>query len=131
MRFLSFTPRTLSVSLALALLASAGQAQTLRAPGTSGAAGSAKSQLGGSSVSRALNATAKPSAPAAPANAARSGLRSADYIVAVVNSGAVTNNEVRARMQRVAANIASQGGQMPPEGVLAREVLERLIVEKV
>ena len=131
MRFLSFTPRTLSVSLALALLASAGQAQTLRAPGTPGAAGSAQSQLGGSSVSRALNATSKPSAPAAPANAARSGLRSADYIVAVVNSEPVTNNEVRARMQRVAANIASQGGQMPPEGVLAREVLERLIVEKV
>ena len=122
MRFLSFTPRTLSVSLALALLASASQAQ-LRVPGApKGQTGSA------SSVSRALNATAQPSAPA---SATRSGLRSADYIVAVVNSEPLTNNEVRARMQRVAANIVSQGGQMPPENVLAREVLERLIVEKV
>ena len=57
-------------------------------------------------------------------------MRSADYIVAVVNSEPVTNNEVRARMARVAQNIAEQGGQMPPEALLAREVLERLIVEK-
>lgn len=63
--------------------------------------------------------------------AAAQGLRSADYIVAVVNSEPVTNNEVRARIQRVLQNMAAQGVQpLPAPEQIASEVVERLIVEK-
>lgn len=59
------------------------------------------------------------------------GMRSADYIVAVVNSEPVTNNEIRARILRVQESMKGQGAQKLPSGdrVMA-EVLERLIVEK-
>ncbi|MEJ5989372.1 peptidylprolyl isomerase [Ramlibacter sp. PS3R-8] len=59
-----------------------------------------------------------------------SGPRSADFIVAVVNSEPITNNEVRARMARFEQQLAQQGSPMPPRPQLAREVLERLITEK-
>ncbi|MGE4241577.1 peptidylprolyl isomerase [Ramlibacter sp.] len=56
--------------------------------------------------------------------------RAADYIVAVVNSEPITNNEVRARMLRFEQQLAQQGSPMPPRAELARQVLERLISEK-
>ena len=56
--------------------------------------------------------------------------RQADFIVAVVNSEPVTNNEVRSRLARAEAQLAQQGGAMPPRELLAREVLERLILER-
>jgi peptidyl-prolyl cis-trans isomerase SurA len=59
-----------------------------------------------------------------------SGPRAADYIVAVVNSEPITNNEVRTRMLRYEQQLAQQGSAMPPRAQLAREVLERLITEK-
>jgi peptidyl-prolyl cis-trans isomerase SurA len=65
--------------------------------------------------------------PAAPQ---QSGPRAADFIVAVVNSEPITNNEVRARMVRYEQQLAQQGSPMPPRPQLAREVLERLITEK-
>ena len=80
-------------------------------------------------LTRALSTSSQPSA--APQAAAAQGLRSADYIVAIVNSEPVTNNEVRARMERVAQAMQAQGAQqLPPQDQVAREVLERLIVEK-
>lgn len=57
--------------------------------------------------------------------------RQADFIVAVVNSEPVTNNEVRSRLARAEAQLAQQGGAMPSRAALAREVLERLILERV
>ena len=65
--------------------------------------------------------------PQAPANA---GPRAADFIVAVVNSEPITNNEVRARMVRYEQQLVQQGASLPPRPQLAREVLERLITEK-
>jgi len=66
-----------------------------------------------------------------PARAAPdSGTRAADFIVAVVNSEPITNNEVRTRMLRYEQQLAQQGSAMPPRAQLAREVLERLITEK-
>jgi peptidyl-prolyl cis-trans isomerase SurA len=56
--------------------------------------------------------------------------RQADYIVAVVNSEPVTNNEVRARMLRTEQQMAQQGAQVPPPKELARQLLERIIVER-
>lgn len=58
------------------------------------------------------------------------GPRPADYIVAVVNSEPITNNEVRARLLRYEQQLAQQGSAMPPRAQLAREVVERLITEK-
>ncbi|MCW5236820.1 peptidylprolyl isomerase [Verminephrobacter eiseniae] len=55
----------------------------------------------------------------------------ADFIVAVVNSEPVTNNEVRSRLVRTEAQIARQGASMPSREWLAHEVLERLILERV
>nr|WP_284213633.1 peptidylprolyl isomerase [Comamonas jiangduensis] len=79
----------------------------------------------GKTLSRALSESAQPSMQATPT------LRSADYIVAVVNSEPVTNNEVRARIQRVLQNLKAQGAQqLPAPQEMAGEVLERLIVEK-
>ena len=107
-----------SVLCLLALVSVGASAQGLRAAGAPGA---------GKSVSRALEQT---QAPELRREGAAPGMRSADYIVAVVNSEPVTNNEVRARMARVEEALAKDGGQRPPQAQLAREVLERLILEK-
>jgi len=58
------------------------------------------------------------------------GNRAADYIVAVVNSEPITNNEVRVRMLRIEQQLAQQGQAVPPTDEFARQVLERLISEK-
>lgn len=58
------------------------------------------------------------------------GPQPADYIVAVVNSEPITNNEVRRRMLRYEQQLAQQGSALPPRTQLAREVLDRLISEK-
>jgi len=58
------------------------------------------------------------------------GPRTADYIVAVVNSEPITNHEVRQRMARFEAQLAQQGQPVPSQPEFARQVLERLISEK-
>jgi peptidyl-prolyl cis-trans isomerase SurA len=70
-----------------------------------------------------------PSAPVA-ARPADTGPRAADYIVAVVNSEPITNNEVRYRMIRFAKQMQQQGQPLPPANEFAQQVLERLISEK-
>ena len=62
--------------------------------------------------------------------APEAGPRTADYIVAVVNSEPITNHEVRQRMARFEAQLAQQGQPVPPQPQFARQVLERLISEK-
>ncbi len=64
------------------------------------------------------------------ARPAATGPQAADFIVAVVNSEPITNNEVRSRMVRFEQQLAQQGSPLPPRAQLAREVLERLIAEK-
>ncbi|MBS0468729.1 MAG: peptidylprolyl isomerase [Proteobacteria bacterium] len=64
-------------------------------------------------------------------SAAGLGLRQADYIVAVVNSEPITNNEVSVRAERVAQQLGSQGVAVPAHEQLAKDVLERLILEKI
>ena len=54
----------------------------------------------------------------------------ADFIVAVVNSEPITNSEVRAEVQRVAARLAQQRQTVPPAEELRRGVLERLINDR-
>lgn len=68
--------------------------------------------------------------PAAAQSPAASTSRSSDYIVAVVNSEPITNLEVQRRGARVVQQIRQQGGRLPPQNELARQVLESLIVER-
>ena len=81
---------------------------------------------------RLPSAAPKPASPAAtpaPAVQPASVSRTADYIVAVVNSEPITNSEVQARLARVLPELQKQGRPLPPHAVLARQVLERLISE--
>jgi peptidyl-prolyl cis-trans isomerase SurA len=72
----------------------------------------------------------RPSQQLRPSGAPPAGPRAADYIVVVVNSEPITNNELRVRMLRYEQQLAQQGSPLPPRPQLAREVLERLITEK-
>lgn len=57
--------------------------------------------------------------------------RTADFIVALVNSEPVTNHDVRQRLRQVEQNIAQRGiANAPPRAELARQVLEQLINER-
>lgn len=78
-------------------------------------------------VAQGLRVTPQIGARAVPRD---NGPQPADYIVAVVNSEPITNNEVRRRMVRYEQQLAAQGAPMPPRPQLAREVLDRLITEK-
>lgn len=98
-----------ALALTLALLA-ASQSSGLLAQGLR-----ASPQLGSS----------RPALPSPP-----SGPRQADYIVAIVNSEPITNNEVRSRLVRAEQQLVQQGGVLPPRDQMARQVLERLIAEK-
>ncbi|QNN56949.1 peptidylprolyl isomerase [Diaphorobacter ruginosibacter] len=91
-------------------------------------------------VAQGLRAAGVPQAPrlssqgpsvTLPAPGARPATRAADFIVAVVNSEPVTNNDVQIRMERARAQMQAQGVALPPESVLAKEMLERLIMEKI
>lgn len=67
--------------------------------------------------------------PANPGRAA-AGQRPADFIVAVVNSEPVTNNEVRAKLILAEQQLTQQGAALPPRSELAKQILERLISDK-
>ncbi len=54
----------------------------------------------------------------------------ADFIVALVNSEPVTNNEVRQRLLRVEQQYTQRGVALPPRETLARQVLEQLVSER-
>lgn len=56
--------------------------------------------------------------------------RSADFIVAVVNSEPITNHEVQRELQRVVQQLAQQGRPAPDLRMLAQQVLQNLISHK-
>ena len=76
-------------------------------------------------AAQGLRLSASPAAAAQPDVA-----RSADYIVAVVNSEPITNNEVRAELLRLTQQLSQQGRSQPDSKELKRQVLERLINDK-
>ena len=67
---------------------------------------------------------------AAPGAGPASGQRPADFIVAVVNSEPVTNNEVRAKLVRAEQQMTQRGSALPPRSELAKQILERMISDK-
>ena len=96
------------LSLAVLTLASlAAQAQGLRLP---------------------AGPSALPAPSAAPAAAAAA--TPSDYIVALVNSDPITNNDVREEMTRILMQLRQQDRPLPNQQTLAGEVLESLINRK-
>ena len=89
------------------------------------------SSLFGASVvhAQALRPSSGLRAPASPVPSASTS-RTADYIVALVNSEPVTNNEVRQRMVRMEQQLTQQSAPVPPRDQLARQVLEQIISER-
>ena len=106
-----FLARKPLVALLLVLPALLAQAQTLRPSG----------QLRGPNLA---------ATPAPGSDRAAGGQRQADYIVAVVNSEPVTNNEVRVKLVRAEQQLTQQGAALPPRGELVKIVLERVIGDK-
>ena len=68
--------------------------------------------------------------PVPAAGQASTAQRQADFIVAVVNSEPITNNDVRSKLLRAEQQLSQQGGVMPPRSELIRQVLERVIGDK-
>jgi peptidyl-prolyl cis-trans isomerase SurA len=64
------------------------------------------------------------------AQAAAPATRSLDAIVAVVNEEAITQSELDTRTRIAAAQLRRQKIQLPPEAVLRRQVLERMIIDR-
>lgn len=77
-------------------------------------------------AAQGLRAAPQLGTPRAPDNQPRA----ADYIVAVVNSEPITNNEVRSRLLRFEQQLRQQGANVPARPELTRQVLERLVSEK-
>ncbi|MEO8247736.1 MAG: peptidylprolyl isomerase [Burkholderiales bacterium] len=80
--------------------------------------------------SPALGGSALPNVALPRPGAAAPRQEQADYIVAVVNTEPVTNNEVRARADRIAQQMQQQGASVPPREELLRLVLDRMISDK-
>jgi peptidyl-prolyl cis-trans isomerase SurA len=124
--------RTLALcALSVALSAASAWAQTAPRKPKPKPAASAPHQAA-APASQAAPAAAPPQAAASASQAvpSRTGLREADYIVAVVNTEPVTHNEVRVRMARALRQIAERGLAAPPAEQLHKEILERLIGER-
>lgn len=101
---------SLSVACGLALLAGASAAQGFKASNDNARAGMRV-------PAAAASAAAAPAAP-----------RSADFIVAVVNSEPVTNVEVQQQVERLRAQ--AEASNMPAD-TLRRQALEMLIGQKI
>lgn len=54
-----------------------------------------------------------------------------DRVVAIVNDEAITKHELRARLAVVERQLRSQGTQLPAPDVLERQLLERMIVDRI
>lgn len=85
--------------------------------------------LGLTALAQPLQRANQLSMPVAPAGAA-AGARTADFIVALVNSEPITNHEVRQRLRRIEQQFAQQGRPLPPRDQLLPQVLEQLVNER-
>jgi SurA N-terminal domain len=83
-------------------------------------------------AAQAVRLAPSPSLSAATsAKNAQASVVQADFIVAIVNSEPITNNEVRTRLIRYERRLAEQGAVMPSRADLSREILEDIIREKL
>jgi peptidyl-prolyl cis-trans isomerase SurA len=56
-------------------------------------------------------------------------LQQLDYIVAVVNEGVITNNELQSRIKEFERKIKAQGSTLPSSSVMRKQVLERMLLD--
>jgi len=54
-----------------------------------------------------------------------------DHIVAVVDEDIVMRSELESQMRRVMSQMRQQGARLPPRSVFEKQVLERLILQKI
>ncbi len=88
--------------------------------------------LAGSAVQAQGPTPAKAATKPAPVPvAARTNIRSGDFIVAVVNTELVTSVEVAQRVERASADARRAGGALPDATALQQQVLDTLIDERV
>ncbi|MGH8184481.1 MAG: peptidylprolyl isomerase [Rhodanobacteraceae bacterium] len=62
---------------------------------------------------------------------ASNGVQPLDRIIAVVNDGVIMQSQLDQTMATVAHQIQSSGGKLPPQGVLEKQVLQRLILNQL
>ena len=108
-----FTARPLAALLALGLLLPLGAAQAQTA-----------------APSAAAPRLVMPAPPAAGSVLRASVQRPADFIVVVVNSEPITNNEVRAKLLRTEQLLQQQGGALPARSELLPQLIERMVSDK-
>ena len=54
-----------------------------------------------------------------------------DRIIAIVDQGVITEQELADRIKTVSAQLEKQGTQLPPDNILEKQILERLIVDSL
>ena len=59
------------------------------------------------------------------------GTRQADFVVALVNSEPITNSELQTELQRALQQLSQQRRPLPDKNELTRQVLERLIGDRI
>ncbi|HEY9132523.1 MAG TPA: peptidylprolyl isomerase [Dyella sp.] len=69
--------------------------------------------------------------PQSPAAQGTQGVQPLDRIVAVVDDGIILQSELNEAMRSVQQQYANDPSQLPPQDVLARQVLDRLILMKL
>ncbi|NDP63139.1 peptidylprolyl isomerase [Polaromonas sp.] len=89
--------------------------------------GAVHAQIARPSATPRLVVPAPPAASTAPRAGAQ---RQADFIVVVVNSEPITNNEVRAKLLRTEQMLKQQGTAVPPRNELLPQLIERMISDK-
>ena len=57
--------------------------------------------------------------------------RQLERVVAIVDDDIILASEYQDRLRQVSANLERQKVEMPPQEVLARQVLDRLILERI
>ena len=67
----------------------------------------------------------------APGAANSTQVQPLDRIVAVVNDGVILQSQLEQTMVTVAQQIQASGGKLPPQDVLAKQVLQRLILNQL
>lgn len=75
--------------------------------------------------------SAQPSSILAPNAPASNQIQPLDRIVAVVNSGVILQSQLDQTMATVAHQIEASGSKLPPQDVLAKQVLQRLILNEL
>ena len=80
-------------------------------------------------TNKVTNPGAVSASPSGPASVSK--LRNLDGVAAIVNTGYITRKDIDDRVSEVQGQISKSGKPMPDVVTLRKEVLERLIVEKI